>query len=72
MTRFSVNDSQLDFDWYEGSGLYGIGYDPVLEEIYLANAKGFQGNGEVEILNKAGEVVKRLDAGRAPSGFYFH
>lgn len=55
--------------WKNGSGLYGIGYDKARQEIYVANSKGFQGNGEVIVYRKDGSVVKTLEVGRGPSGF---
>lgn len=55
--------------WKNGSGLYGIGYDKARQEIYVANSKGFQGNGEVIVYSKDGSMVKTMEAGRGPSGF---
>lgn len=52
-----------------GSGFYGIGFDQNRGELYVANAKGFQGNGNVTIYNESGTVLKTLDVGRGPSGF---
>jgi DNA-binding beta-propeller fold protein YncE len=56
-------------NWKTGSGFYGIGYDKDRQELYLANAKGFQGNGEVTVYKKDGTVVRTLEVGRGPSGF---
>ncbi|OYX08257.1 MAG: hypothetical protein B7Z16_19225 [Algoriphagus sp. 32-45-6] len=55
--------------WKNGSGLYGIGYDKARQEIYVANSKGFQGNGEVTVYSKDGSLVKTMETGRGPSGF---
>ncbi|PZX50458.1 hypothetical protein LV84_04021 [Algoriphagus ratkowskyi] len=52
-----------------GSGFYGIGYDDDLDQIYVANAKGFQGNGTVTVLSETGTVIRSFDVGRGPSGF---
>ena len=54
--------------WKTGTGFYGIGYDQARQEIYVANAKGFQGNGEVTIYTKEGKEIKTLEVGRGPSG----
>jgi DNA-binding beta-propeller fold protein YncE len=52
-----------------GSGFYGIGFDQNRGELYVTNAKGFQGNGNVTVYNESGTVLKTMDAGRGPSGF---
>lgn len=57
--------------WKNGSGLYGIGYDQDRQEIYVANSKGFQGNGEVTVFEKDGTELRKLEVGRGPSGFVF-
>jgi DNA-binding beta-propeller fold protein YncE len=65
----SIFDSTLIPSWKAGSGFYGIGFDKARQEIYVANSKGFQGNGEVIVYRKDGSVVKTLEVGRGPSGF---
>jgi hypothetical protein len=65
----SLFDSTFSPNWKTGSGFYGIGYDKDRQELYLANAKGFQGNGEVTVYKKDGSVVRTLEVGRGPSGF---
>ena len=65
----SLFDSTLIPSWKTGSGFYGIGFDQVRKEIYVANAKGFQGNGEITVYRKDGSVVKTMEVGRGPSGF---
>lgn len=57
---------------FSGNGLYGIGFDPITEEIYIANANGFQGNGTVLVLDKEGNENRNFIVGRAPSGFLFY
>ena len=61
--------TSLQPKWYEGSGFYGIGIDSSKEEIYVANANGFQGNGTITVLDKSGNTVRTFDVGRGPSGF---
>jgi hypothetical protein len=52
-----------------GSGFYGIGFDDSLDQIYVSNSNGFQGNGTVTILSESGAVIRTFEAGRGPSGF---
>ena len=67
----SLGAGILTTDWKKGSGFYGIGFDPKKQQIYLANAKGFQGNGEVTVFQKSGAEVSKFTVGRGPSGFLF-
>jgi hypothetical protein len=67
----SLGAGILTTDWKKGSGFYGIGFDPKKQQIYLANAKGFQGNGEVTVFQKSGAEVSKFAVGRGPSGFLF-
>ncbi len=67
----SIFDTTLIPSLKTGSGFYGIGFDKERQEIYVSNSKGFQGNGEVTIYNKSGVEVKKMEAGRGPSGFVF-
>ncbi|REG84458.1 YVTN family beta-propeller protein [Algoriphagus antarcticus] len=52
-----------------GSGFYGIGFDDDLDQIYVANSNGFQGNGTVTVLSETGSVIRSFEVGRGPSGF---
>ncbi len=63
------NSQPIVKEFITGSGFYGIGFDQNRRELYVANAKGFQGNGNVTIYNESGTVLKTLDVGRGPSGF---
>jgi len=67
----SIYDTTIIPKWKSGSGFYGIGYDQERQEIYLANAKGFQGIGEVSIFQKDGSLKLTIEVGRGPSGFLF-
>jgi len=67
----NIGSGTLVSDWKKGSGFYGIGYDSDRQQVYLANAKGFQGNGEVLVYQKSGTEVGKLTVGRGPSGFLF-
>lgn len=50
---------------------YGIGVDPSNDNIYLGDAKSFQGNGTVYQYTSDGTVINTLDVGRGPNGFVF-
>ena len=67
----SLENEQVNPSWKNGTGFYGIGYDLQRQEVYLANAKGFQGNGEVVIYQKDGTKLSSMEVGRGPSGFLF-
>uniref|UniRef100_UPI0040475CA6 YncE family protein n=1 Tax=Algoriphagus sp. TaxID=1872435 RepID=UPI0040475CA6 len=67
----SVGTGVLVSDWKKGSGFYGIGYDSDRQQVYLANAQGFQGNGEVVVYQQSGAEITKLTVGRGPSGFLF-
>ena len=67
----SLENEQVNSSWKNGTGFYGIGYDSQRQEVYLANAKGFQGNGEVVVFQKDGTQALSLEVGRGPSGFLF-
>lgn len=63
------NTSQNQSNFITGSGFYGIGFDPNRRELYVANAKGFQGNGDITSYDESGKKLKTVDVGRVPSGF---
>ena len=71
ITLVSLATGILMTDWKKGTGFYGIGFDPKKQQIYLSNAKGFQGNGEVTVFQKSGAEVSKFAVGRGPSGFLF-
>ncbi len=70
--RVDIASGTVDTDWIEGSGFYGIGFDRVNRELYLANANGFQGNGDVSVYSDSGQFIEEFEVGRAPSGFFFY
>lgn len=55
----------------EGWGQYGIGIDPVSEEIYIADAKDYVSNGEVLRYSSEGELIDTFEVGLLPSKFAF-
>lgn len=50
---------------------YGIGIDPVNDDIYVGDSKSFQGNGVVYQYTADGTKINTFDVGRAPNGFVF-
>ena len=55
----------------EGYGQYGIGIDPVSEDIYIADAKDYASNGEVLRYSSEGELIDTFEVGLLPSKFAF-
>jgi YVTN family beta-propeller protein len=51
--------------------LYGLGVDPVNDEIYVADAVAFQGNGKIYTYDFTGEAVNEFSVGRGPRDFVF-
>lgn len=72
VARVSVVGPELDLNWIEGSGFYGIGFDQSRDELYLANSNGFQGNGTVTVYSQDGTEIRNFEVGRGPSGFLFY
>lgn len=50
---------------------YGLGVEPATGRLFAADAKDFQSNGEVYILNENGSAVDSFDVGIAPGYFWF-
>lgn len=50
---------------------YGIGIDPLTQEVYLAGTD-YLSPGKVHIFNQAGKVQKQFNAGINPNGFAFY
>ena len=51
--------------------LYGLGIDPVKDEVYVADAVAFQGNGKVYTFDFSGEKINEYSVGRGPRDFVF-
>jgi hypothetical protein len=51
--------------------LYGLGIDPQNDEVYVADAVAFQGNGKVYIFDFSGEKINEYSVGRGPRDFVF-
>lgn len=51
--------------------LYGLGVDPVNDEIYITDAVYFQGNGKVYTYDFSGNKLDEYSVGRGPRDFVF-
>lgn len=72
VAKVSLSQAQVaEASIFRGSGLYGIGFHPRDNHIYVADNNGFQGNGTVIILDESGSELRTLPVGRGPSGFVF-
>lgn len=72
VARVTLSNSTVETNWITGTGFYGIGFDSQRELLYLANSKGFQGNGTVSIYLKNGQLDSEISVGRGPSGFLIY
>lgn len=61
----------LDDNLFEGSNLYGLGYDSTSKNLYIGDNAGWQANGKVLVVNEGGVLQQTLNAGKGPSGFLF-
>lgn len=52
-------------------GFYGIGIEPGSDYIYVGDARGFQGNGQVYRYFSDGTLIDSFNSGRGPNGFVF-
>lgn len=72
VAKVSLSQGQvIDEKFYEGRDFYGLGYDSSSERLFVGEHAGWQGNGTVKIVDKSGQLVESVDAGRGPSGFVF-
>ncbi len=56
---------------YSSRNIYGLGFRDNSNEIYLANANAFTGNGTILIISPEGDVISSFASGRGPNGFIF-
>ncbi len=54
-----------------GTYLYGLGIEPVTNDIFVSDAKDFTQNGTVMRYNSNGDLIQSWPTGIAPSSFYF-
>lgn len=55
----------------EFTGIYGIGFDPQADELFVSDAVGFSGNGTVRRYDTQGNLVGDFSAGVGPNSFVF-
>ncbi len=72
VSRVNITTEEVVNDFIEGSGFYGIGYDRNNRQLFLSNANGFQGNGDVTVYSESGQEIDSFEVGRAPSGFLIY
>lgn len=72
--RMSIYDTQLPaLSFINGGGklFYGLGVDPLLNEVYVADAVDYLQQGVVYRYNADGTLKHQFRTGNIPSGFYF-
>ena len=55
----------------EGWGQYGLDVDPANGDLYIADAKDYLSNGEVQRYSSAGKLIDTFEVGLLPSKFAF-
>lgn len=66
-----VNLSSPSSTLFTSGFFYGLGFDPVNDQIFVADAKDFASSGEVTVFNKQGVAMRSFTAGIIPGEFYF-
>ena len=69
--KASVTQPESYTEIISGRNLYGLGVDPENDQVYVADAVGFQGNGEVYVYDFSGIKQDEFSVGRGPNGFVF-
>lgn len=72
--RMSIYDAQLPVDAFingRANLFYGLGVDPLLNEVYVADAVDYIQQGVVYRYNTDGALLHQFRTGNIPSGFYF-
>jgi hypothetical protein len=68
--RISMSTRQLTLNFVQGT-FYAIASEPGSANVYLADAMGFTGAGEITVVAPSGLVQKRFSAQRGPGKFAF-
>jgi YVTN family beta-propeller protein len=69
--KASITQPESYTEIISGRNLYGLGVDPENDEVYVADAVGFQGNGKVYVYDFSGRKQYEFNVGRGPNGFIF-
>ena len=69
---FDTQTKQLDAQpLISGDSFYGIGFNAPTDIIYVADSKGFSGNGVVTVYDSQGNQLDQQTTGIGPNGFVF-
>jgi len=68
--RISMASRQLTLNHVPGT-FYAIAWRPGTDNLYIADAKGFTGTGEITVMATSGAVKKTFSAQRGPGKFAF-
>ncbi len=68
--KFNITDASAPTTAFISGYYYGLGYDKVSDELYLADAVDFKQNGFVKRYNSAGELLNTYSVGVIPNGIH--
>lgn len=68
--RIAVTSRAVSLSFIGGT-YYGLGFDDVAREVYVADVRGFAGDGEVRIYSHTGALRKVFTAQKGPAVFAF-
>ncbi len=69
---FNTQTKQLDAQpLISGDSFYGIGFNTTSDKIYIADSKGFSGNGVITVYDTEGNHLDQQATGVGPNGFVF-
>jgi DNA-binding beta-propeller fold protein YncE len=69
---FNTQTKQLDAQaLISGDSFYGIGFNVTSDKIYVADSKGFSGNGVITVYDTEGNMLDQQTTGVGPNGFVF-
>jgi YVTN family beta-propeller protein len=66
--KFNITDASAPTTAFIAGYYYGLGYDKVSDELYLADAVDFKQNGFVKRYNSAGSLIETYSVGIIPNG----
>ncbi|EIM78706.1 hypothetical protein A3SI_01451 [Nitritalea halalkaliphila LW7] len=72
VAAINLNSRQVtNPSFYTGENLYGLSVNPANGEVWVTDAAGFQGNGQVFRLDAQGTLLDTFDVGAGPNGLVF-
>ncbi len=66
--KFNITDASAPTTAFIAGYYYGLGYDKVSDELYLADAVDFKQNGFVKRFNSTGSLIETYSVGIIPNG----